>query len=204
MDQLKKDLRVTIMMSEHELAAIDKWSHANKIKSRGEAIRQLIDSAIKVVPVARMVRNYVAHTGPDSENTIAVLWELVHAFSTLKDHSEDGFAEKGNEYTNIFKFEGGDSEAIADVLDFVISGRPETPLTPRESFIIDRIGEGHDDEAIGEIMGISDRVARTYIGMLLDKTGTRNRDELVDAAIEADREGERMALGPKRAINLDD
>lgn len=39
-DELK-DQRVPIMMSEDELKAIDDWSFANRIRSRGEAIRRL-------------------------------------------------------------------------------------------------------------------------------------------------------------------
>jgi len=37
-----RDQRVTIMMTPSELAAVDEWSFANKIRSRGEAIRRLI------------------------------------------------------------------------------------------------------------------------------------------------------------------
>lgn len=40
-DQLKTE-RVTIMMSPEEVAAIDDWSFQRRIRSRGEAIRQLI------------------------------------------------------------------------------------------------------------------------------------------------------------------
>jgi metal-responsive CopG/Arc/MetJ family transcriptional regulator len=36
-----KDQRVTIMMTKSELALIDDWMFANRIRSRGEAIRQM-------------------------------------------------------------------------------------------------------------------------------------------------------------------
>lgn len=41
MDKELKDQRITIMMTATELAAIDDWSFTNRIRSRGEAIRQL-------------------------------------------------------------------------------------------------------------------------------------------------------------------
>ena len=36
-----KDQRVVVMMSQSELQAIDDWMFANRLRSRGEAIRRL-------------------------------------------------------------------------------------------------------------------------------------------------------------------
>jgi len=44
-DELK-DQRVPIMMSEDELSAIDDWRFANRIGSRGEAIRRLCQMGV--------------------------------------------------------------------------------------------------------------------------------------------------------------
>lgn len=41
MDIELKDQRVTIMFSKSELEMIDDWAFANRIRSRGEAIRRL-------------------------------------------------------------------------------------------------------------------------------------------------------------------
>lgn len=38
----KKDVRVPIVMSQAELDALDEWRAANKIWSRGEAIREAV------------------------------------------------------------------------------------------------------------------------------------------------------------------
>jgi len=42
-----KDQRVVIMMTRSELKAVDDWSFARRIRSRGEAIRRLLASGLK-------------------------------------------------------------------------------------------------------------------------------------------------------------
>lgn len=43
----KKDVRVPIVMSQAEVDALDEWRAANKIWSRGDAIRRLIAEGVK-------------------------------------------------------------------------------------------------------------------------------------------------------------
>lgn len=43
----KKDVRVPIVMSQAEVDALDEWRAANKIWSRGDAIRRLVAEGIK-------------------------------------------------------------------------------------------------------------------------------------------------------------
>jgi len=38
----KKDQRIPIMMTAAEVQAVDDWQFSNRVRSRGEAIRQLI------------------------------------------------------------------------------------------------------------------------------------------------------------------
>jgi hypothetical protein len=45
-DELKS-VRVQLLMTPTEVAAIDDWSFQSRIRSRGEAIRQLIQAGIK-------------------------------------------------------------------------------------------------------------------------------------------------------------
>ena len=42
-----KDRRVVMMMTRSELKAVDDWRFARRISSRGEAMRQLVASALK-------------------------------------------------------------------------------------------------------------------------------------------------------------
>jgi metal-responsive CopG/Arc/MetJ family transcriptional regulator len=42
-----KDQRVPVMMSVSELKALDDWAFEQRIRSRGEAIRQLIELGLK-------------------------------------------------------------------------------------------------------------------------------------------------------------
>jgi hypothetical protein len=43
-----KDRRVPVMMAASELKAVDDWAHERRIRSRGEAIRQLVALGLKV------------------------------------------------------------------------------------------------------------------------------------------------------------
>lgn len=45
-DSAKKTERVSIMMSKHELECLDDWAFSNRIRSRGEAIRRLVQTGI--------------------------------------------------------------------------------------------------------------------------------------------------------------
>ncbi|WP_242221728.1 ribbon-helix-helix domain-containing protein [Shinella zoogloeoides] len=47
MSQETKEIRVTILVSPTELKAIDDWSFDRRIRSRSEAIRQLVKSGIE-------------------------------------------------------------------------------------------------------------------------------------------------------------
>lgn len=48
MDDKLKSERVTIMMSPSDLKIVDDWSFDQRIRSRGEAIRQLIALGLEV------------------------------------------------------------------------------------------------------------------------------------------------------------
>jgi hypothetical protein len=48
-DEMKTE-RVTTMMSPSEVKSIDDWAFANRIRSRGEAIRQLIVAGLTAKP----------------------------------------------------------------------------------------------------------------------------------------------------------
>jgi metal-responsive CopG/Arc/MetJ family transcriptional regulator len=41
-----KDQRIPVMMTAEEVKAIDDWRFANRVSSRGEAIRQLIQAGL--------------------------------------------------------------------------------------------------------------------------------------------------------------
>jgi hypothetical protein len=51
MDDLKTE-RITTMMSPSDVKAIDDWAFANRIRSRGEAIRRLIETGLQSAQVA--------------------------------------------------------------------------------------------------------------------------------------------------------
>jgi hypothetical protein len=45
-DDLKTE-RIAVMMTPAEVQALDDWSFAHRIRSRGEAVRQLIQTGLK-------------------------------------------------------------------------------------------------------------------------------------------------------------
>jgi hypothetical protein len=51
-EELKTE-RVTTMMTPSEVKAVDDWSFAQRIRSRGEAIRRLIQLGLKVAKGAK-------------------------------------------------------------------------------------------------------------------------------------------------------
>jgi hypothetical protein len=55
----KKELRIPVMMSATEVAAIDQWRRQqNDIPSRSEAIRRLVDAAINAGVIKTVVAKY--------------------------------------------------------------------------------------------------------------------------------------------------
>ena len=52
MDAEPKTERVTIMMAASELKAVDDWSFGQRIRSRGEAIRRLIQMGLDAAPAS--------------------------------------------------------------------------------------------------------------------------------------------------------
>ena len=46
-DAALKDQRIPIMMTVAEVKAIDDWRFANRVNSRGEAVRQLVAAGLK-------------------------------------------------------------------------------------------------------------------------------------------------------------
>jgi hypothetical protein len=45
-----KSERVTIMMAPSDVKAVDDWSFANRVRSRGEAIRRLVQLGLASAP----------------------------------------------------------------------------------------------------------------------------------------------------------
>lgn len=46
MPEEKKDQRIPVMMTASEVKAIDDWSFSHRVRSRGEAIRQLVKKGL--------------------------------------------------------------------------------------------------------------------------------------------------------------
>lgn len=76
-DELK-DQRVPIMMSEDELKAIDDWSFANRIRSRGEAIRRLCSMGLaidaSILPFLELATEVFKRRMKDGEKYRAKRW----------------------------------------------------------------------------------------------------------------------------------
>ncbi len=53
-----KDQRIAVMLTPSELEAVDDWSFAHRIRSRGEAIRILIDAGLMIPTLASAVTSY--------------------------------------------------------------------------------------------------------------------------------------------------
>jgi hypothetical protein len=45
----RKTIRIPLLMTPSELSALDDWAFANRVRSRGESIRRLIEAGIKAL-----------------------------------------------------------------------------------------------------------------------------------------------------------
>jgi hypothetical protein len=50
MEQEPKDVRLPVMVSRSDLEAIDGWRYANRVPTRAEAIRRLLELGLKTGP----------------------------------------------------------------------------------------------------------------------------------------------------------
>ena len=60
---------------------------------------------------------------------------------------------------------------------------PSTPLTPRETQVVELIAQGHTNARIARRLGVQLSTVRTHVQRLLDKLGARSRAEAVTRAV---------------------
>lgn len=187
MEPEKKDQRVTIMMSESELEAVDRWAHHHMLKSRGEAIRMLLSAALQLMPLVGNLRRQVHGQRDKSSPEFLKAVDAVTAATTTIQRfiAKSGNLESGNdvdyEPSSSYAFAGGDTELIMEIAAFLLAGDASEGVSEREEFVIERIQEGHDDETIADLMEVSEHGIKNYILMLTKKYGVDSRDELPDA-----------------------
>lgn len=183
METEKKDQRVTIMMSESELEAVDRWAHENHIKSRGEAVRQLLDAAQELLPVLENARNVFMHARESEYPKVIQQVMLAYASIEMKLFGEPEYEEFQDERSFLGQAIAGyattENDLLLDIMDFAVD-RSNGELNDRERFVIERIDEGHDDEAIADAMDVSERTIKSYVKMLMAKTGAGIREELAE------------------------
>ena len=49
----RKTIRIPVLMTPSELSALDDWAFANRVRSRGEAIRRLVQAGMKSLDAKR-------------------------------------------------------------------------------------------------------------------------------------------------------
>ena len=49
----RKTIRIPVLMTPSELNALDDWAFANRVRSRGEAIRRLVEAGIRALDAKR-------------------------------------------------------------------------------------------------------------------------------------------------------
>lgn len=183
MEQEKKDQRVTIMMSEKELAAVDTWAHDNRIKSRGEAVRLLLNASLQLLPrLKRLRRSYDPVGNPLPEQKDAISSLMINLLRIEAAAKESGGSQPPAEEFGTHAFTGGDAELMFEIADYTVTQEHPDEMTDREGFVVDRIQEGHDDEAIANIMGVSERAMKSYVLMLTKKFQAAHRDDLPNTA----------------------
>lgn len=140
MEKELKDQRVTIMLTPSELKAVDDWSFAHRIRSRGEAIRQLIDVGLTIPELAAELSfNVSSDISNDHPEVVATASALM---SALKRHYE--------KIQEINK---------KNVVEHAWIER----LTKNERVVHDALSNGATANDIAKMLGISESTANWYI-----------------------------------------
>lgn len=217
MEQEKKDQRITVMMSESELTRIDEWAHENRIKSRGEAMRLLLNSAFSLIPSAERVSEvfsrmedfdgaYFEEQGLLTELRQAVssvagsLW-MIRRNTALQAGGEPvlptdraGHSQTKTEMLVIF-----------DILDTLVSAYSgEADTSSFEDEVISMIERGKTDGEISDTLGISDKLGKTYVELIKRKVGASDRDQIADFAPVSVEIKNPYSVHKPRAIRLED
>ena len=75
-----KDQRISIMLTASELKELDDWSFAKRIRSRGEAVRQLIHSGLAARPILLDVQKMLISLRPvGGDSDLDAHIEAIHA-----------------------------------------------------------------------------------------------------------------------------
>ncbi|GEM_PF-2124869 len=140
MEKELKDQRVTIMLTPSELKAVDDWSFEHRIRSRGEAIRQLIDAGLTIPDLAAELSFNVSSDVPsDHPELVATSRALM---SALKRHYE--------KIREINK---------QNVVEQTWVDR----LTKNERAVHEALNNGATASDIAKMLGISESTANWYI-----------------------------------------
>lgn len=194
MEQEKKDQRITVMMSESELTRIDEWAHENRIKSRGEAMRLLLNSAFSLIGSAEYATSVFAQIEGDYEinGDSEALEKLQGAMSMINGSLwmiRRNTAMQADGEPTLPTDRAGHSQTksemlvIFDILDSLVSSyNREAETSSMEDEVISLIERGKTDGEISDALGISDKLGKTYIELIKRKVGAATRDAIPDHA----------------------
>lgn len=127
-DKELKDQRIPVMLTASELTAIDDWSFANRIRSRGEAIRRLCQMGLLQGPKLEKMKGLVEWSQGWAEEAFA-------AYSSEHDLNidiTDTLPHDAPKFLANAKTAAGVSSVVATMLDEMKSGAdlPELPQLP--------------------------------------------------------------------------
>ncbi|NSY46547.1 helix-turn-helix transcriptional regulator [Agrobacterium tumefaciens] len=140
MEKELKDQRITIMLTESELRAVDDWSFAHRIRSRGEAIRQLIDGGLLIPTLASIVTSNIGPAATYDDPQLASSAKALDA--AIDSH-----------------FQKVSKAAEKNMLEAVWIGR----LTKNEREVMEAIASGKTERDIAEMLGISEHTVKWYV-----------------------------------------
>lgn len=140
MEKELKDQRITIMLTESELREVDDWSFAHRIRSRGEAIRQLIDGGLLIPTLASIVTSKIGPAATYDDPQLASSAKALDA--AIDSH-----------------FQKVSKAAEKNMLEAVWIGR----LTKNERAVMEAIASGKTERDIAEMLGISEHTVKWYV-----------------------------------------
>ncbi|MEB2845963.1 LuxR C-terminal-related transcriptional regulator [Endobacterium cereale] len=190
MVSLKKDQRVTLVLSEEFLNRVDDWAHAHRIKSRGEAIRQLLEAGMTIPTIASAVAETYRPGIDDASfdanvDHLRTLTREHFGNISLFDSNVRQFLGQENRAASREIYAEQDFDVIMSLMDKFFNSKtaPTNVLTQREHEIVGMICQGATDEDIARDMNISPITVRAYVRSILNKMDLTSRDLIADAAI---------------------
>lgn len=180
-----KDQRVTVMMSSAELEKIDEWCHMNKIRSRGEGVRRLIDAGMEIPAYASnltaTISNHIRNEYPEVDSAVQGLWRVLERHYVGLVDAEEAGDEMDSPEVHFDELSVNQQRVINLLIDKrlrelgVIQQAVAPDFTVRERQIAQALRDGMPNKAIAYDLKLSESTVKVHVRNIMKKINADNR-----------------------------